>query len=246
MPQATFVHEGRSIDYTPAADVAAGAVVVLGGLVGITKTPISANALGSLAVEGVFNVVKAQESFAVGDKVYWNPTGDPYGGQAGSGAATKSPNNNALLGRAIRAAAATDATLTVLVTRDAAFAEPVALIVVEDLAAGADIANRPVFVHPSGAELVSAGILTQGAPAGIDDANTCVITVADDAANVIVTKTYNTANQPPSSDFADLGALSATHKLLAAGEHVLLSVTQGTTANMPAFVVVLVYRLTKA
>ena len=40
MPQATYVHAGSSVDYTPVAAVAAGDVVVLGDLVGVAKRPI--------------------------------------------------------------------------------------------------------------------------------------------------------------------------------------------------------------
>ena len=50
MATATFVHDGNAIDYTPGAQVAAGAVVVQGELIGVAKTPIAANALGALAV----------------------------------------------------------------------------------------------------------------------------------------------------------------------------------------------------
>lgn len=117
---------------------------------------------------------------------------------------------------------------------------------VEDLAADADIAARPVFVRPGALTLVSIGILTQGASAGVDDSNTVVIAFADDASNSIVSKTYNTGTQPPSSDYADLGALNGTNKILTATEHVLMSVTQGGTANMPAFVVVIVFESTNA
>ena len=88
--------------------------------------------------------------------------------------------------------------------------------------------------------------MTQGAPAGIDNSNTCVIAVKDDAGNTIVTKTYNTATQPPSSDYEDLGALDGTHKVLTAAEHLTLSVTQGATADMPAFVLILVWEPTNA
>ncbi|MEP0848607.1 MAG: DUF2190 family protein [Phycisphaerae bacterium] len=243
MAQATFVQEGKAIDYTPAADVAAGAVVVQNGLVGFAKTPIAANALGALAVEGVFDVAKANEAVSFGDVVHWDADGDPVGGTTGTGAATKTGGDNALLGRAIKDAVAGDATVRVLVVRDApGEEEQVTLVAVEDLGAGADISARPVFVSPDAVELVSVGILTQGAPAGVDDANTAVIALKDDAGNVIVSKTYNTANQPPSSDFADLGALDPTHKVLAASEHVTLDVTQGTTANMPAFLLVIKHR----
>lgn len=75
MPTAVFVQEGASIDYTPAADVAAGDVVVQGNLVGIAKLDIPANTLGALAVEGVFDVPKAtgaSTAIAAGKTVYWD------------------------------------------------------------------------------------------------------------------------------------------------------------------------------
>ena len=115
-------------------------------------------------------------------------------------------------------------------------------ISVEDLGAGVDISARPIFVSPTLAvTLNSIGILTQGSPAGVDDSNTVVIALKDDAGNTVVSKTYNTATQPPSSDYADLGSLSASYKVLEAAEHLTLTVTQGATANMPAFDVVLEY-----
>ena len=58
MPTAVFVQEGNQIDHTPAAAVAAGAVVVLDDLIGIAKQPIDANKLGALAVTGVFDGVR--------------------------------------------------------------------------------------------------------------------------------------------------------------------------------------------
>ncbi|GIW55554.1 MAG: hypothetical protein KatS3mg082_1958 [Nitrospiraceae bacterium] len=77
MAQAVFVHEGASIDYTPAADVAAGDVVVQGDLVGVAKLDIKAGKLGALAVEGVFDFAKATgvgTAIAAGAIVYWDDT----------------------------------------------------------------------------------------------------------------------------------------------------------------------------
>jgi predicted RecA/RadA family phage recombinase len=54
MATATFVHDANSVDHTPGSDVAAGDVAVRDDLVGIARTPIAPNALGSLAVAGVF------------------------------------------------------------------------------------------------------------------------------------------------------------------------------------------------
>ncbi|MCG3128265.1 MAG: hypothetical protein CHACPFDD_03142 [Phycisphaerae bacterium] len=109
MAQATFVHEGASIDYTPGADVAAGDVVVRGELVGVAKTPIAANALGSLAVAGVFDFAKAAGggvTFAVGALAYWDDTNNLAVTTDGAGA-------NKLIGKCIKAAADADATVRV-------------------------------------------------------------------------------------------------------------------------------------
>jgi predicted RecA/RadA family phage recombinase len=101
MAQAVFVHAGASIDYTPAADVAAGDVVVQGDLVGVAKLDIKAGQLGALAVEGVFDFAKATGSaVTVGALVYWNATAQQ---------ATTTATGNKLLGKCVRAAAAADA-----------------------------------------------------------------------------------------------------------------------------------------
>ncbi len=73
MPQAQFIQHGECVDFTPAVDIAAGDVVVVGDLVGITKRDIKAETLGAIAVEGVFDVDKdANDKFALGEKVYWD------------------------------------------------------------------------------------------------------------------------------------------------------------------------------
>ena len=104
MTQAQFIQEGDAIDYTPGSDVAAGVVVVQSDLVGITKVDINANALGALAVSGVFDVAKeggVAVTFAVGDKVYWDDGNDFAVATDGAGA-------NKLMGKAAAAAADAD------------------------------------------------------------------------------------------------------------------------------------------
>jgi hypothetical protein len=112
------------------------------------------------------------------------------------------------------------------------------VIPIEDLAAGADIADRTLFYVPAGVDytLVSVGIIPRGASVGIDDSNTAVIALKDGSANAIVSKTYDTDPQPPAAGvIGDLGSLSGTYKILSAGEKLVLDVTQGATANLPAF-----------
>ncbi len=72
---AEFRHDGKSIDYTPGADVASGAVVVLGDTIAIAKRDLPANELGALHTEGVYSFAKATgggSAIAAGKKVYWD------------------------------------------------------------------------------------------------------------------------------------------------------------------------------
>lgn len=76
MAQALFIQQGSAIDYTPATDVAAGEVVVLGELIGVATTPITAGEQGALALEGVVECLTEEPSVdgfaSVGDPAYWN------------------------------------------------------------------------------------------------------------------------------------------------------------------------------
>jgi len=107
--KATFVHEGGSIDYTPGAAVAAGDVVVQGELVGIARTAITASALGSLAVHGVFDFAKAtgaDTAITAGANVCWDAALQQATTNAAAGV-------NKLIGKAVKAAADADATVRV-------------------------------------------------------------------------------------------------------------------------------------
>jgi len=104
-----FVHDGKSIDYTPGADVTAGDVVVQGDLVGVAKLDIASGALGALAIDGVFDFPKATgggSAIAAGVKVYWDVADSEAKADDESGA-------NKLLGKTIVAAGDDDATVRV-------------------------------------------------------------------------------------------------------------------------------------
>ena len=104
---ATYVQDGRYVDYTPASAVAAGAVVVQADLVGVAMRDIPANTLGALATEGVFTFPKATgagTAIAVGATVYW---------ASGTSTATATATGNKLIGKVVKAAADADATVLV-------------------------------------------------------------------------------------------------------------------------------------
>lgn len=125
-----------------------------------------------------------------------------------------------------------------------AASDQVVNVPVEDLAAGADIAARPVAALPTAMTLVSASLLAQGAFAGIDAGNTMVVDIKDGAGNTIITKTYNNVTVPVANAANDLGTPDATQKLLTANEVVTMSITNGATANPPAMVLQLTFRRT--
>ena len=89
MAKATFVQDGKAIDYTPGSAVSGGDVVVLNGIIGIAITDIAAAALGSLATRGLFKLPKTTAAWVRGLPVHWDPVGDPDNGDAGSGAANQ-------------------------------------------------------------------------------------------------------------------------------------------------------------
>ena len=105
---ATFVHDGESIDYTPGRRRGRrrrGGPGRPGGRG--QAAAIAANLLGSLAVEGVFDVPKASgagTAIAAGASVYWN---------AAAKQATTTASGNKLMGKTVRAAVDADTTVRV-------------------------------------------------------------------------------------------------------------------------------------
>ena len=119
---------------------------------------------------------------------------------------------------------------------------------VEDLAAGADITARAILEVPAGFAytLTGASIISNGTAAGIDAGNTCVVALTD-GTNTICTVTYDNATPFPAENASgSMGALDGTHKVMAAGEKLTLAVTNGATANPPAFRVQVTYTLADA
>ena len=103
---ASYVQGDCLIDYTPGSAVAAGDVVVLNDLVTVAPRPIAANALGAVAIEGVFSMPKATGAIGQGAIVYWDAT-------AGNVTTTASGNKRA--GKAAAAAASGDASVMVII-----------------------------------------------------------------------------------------------------------------------------------
>ena len=120
-------------------------------------------------------------------------------------------------------------------------------IPVENLSAGGDIADRCVLIVPTGQiyTLTAVNLISQGTASGIDDSNTSVV-VLKNGTNAIFTQTYNTGTAFPADGAATSPSLSGTYKVLAAGEKVKFSVTNGAAADTPLFCIQIDYTLTYA
>jgi len=190
--KAVFVQEGKSLDYTPSDNVAAGDVLVLGGRTYVAHRPIVAGELGAITAEGVYDVVKAaNEAMPTAyTAVYWDDDGNPQGGIAGSGCLTATSAGNTFFGYTLAAAGATDETVrvlkvpatTVTTTIYEAFAAPLvdpgdggAIPVTQSgnvpLVTGADAETRTLADPTFAGQVLALSLKTDG---GGD----CVITVA--------------------------------------------------------------------
>lgn len=91
----TSLFNGRtqSVDYTPTSTaVNAGDVIVINSVVYFAIADIAVNVLGSLVFSGgVWAGNKANVAWNVGDRIYWNPTGNPVNGTAGTGCFQNTP-----------------------------------------------------------------------------------------------------------------------------------------------------------
>jgi predicted RecA/RadA family phage recombinase len=103
---ASFVQAGCLIDHTPSSAVAAGGVVVLNDLVCVAPVAIAANALGAVAVDGVWNFPKASGAIGQGALVYWDSTNSNI---------TTTSAGNKRAGKAAAAAVSGDTSVLVII-----------------------------------------------------------------------------------------------------------------------------------
>lgn len=123
--------------------------------------------------------------------------------------------------------------------------EVVIQLAVEDLAANADITERGFFRVPAamnGLVIQDVWIVSRAAPAGIDASNTCVVTVTKVGTGNIASETFDATPAFPAANVAaDLGTI--TNGTLSTGDILGIVVTNGTTADPPAFDVVISAKL---
>jgi len=132
--QAIYHQYGDQLDYTPGGAVSAGDVILLGTtLVTVANVDIAANVLGAVCTRGVFLVVKDDSDVSANTPAYWDADGNPYGGEASTGAFTNDSALGPFAGWFLEAAGTTTGTvLLYLDSRDAAVVLARAALVQQD------------------------------------------------------------------------------------------------------------------
>jgi len=76
---ARFYQDGLAIDHTPTGAISAGDVVLGGDTIGIAKNDIAADALGALAITGLYIATKpGDEAWSKGDLLYWDSAAENF------------------------------------------------------------------------------------------------------------------------------------------------------------------------
>lgn len=87
-----YVSAGNVLPFTAAADFLSGAVVIMGGLIGIAVYDVLTGAVGEAKLDGVYSLPKVgSQAWTVGALIYWD---------AANSRCTTSASGNTLMGRA--------------------------------------------------------------------------------------------------------------------------------------------------
>lgn len=111
-----------------------------------------------------------------------------------------------------------------------------------DLSADADLTDVPIGYVTAAGTILSAVVISTGAAEGVDDTNTSAF-VLEVGTTSKASKTFNTDTAFPASGAATALTLAADASV-ETGDVLLLTVTNGATANLPIFMVQVVIALT--
>jgi hypothetical protein len=108
----TYLSGGKALDHTPASALTGGQLIQLAGkMAAITTQPIAASTLGSVQVGGCWSGPYVGNACNVGDNLWWDSNGTPYGGSTTGALTNLGTDGNWWVGTATKAAAANDASI---------------------------------------------------------------------------------------------------------------------------------------
>lgn len=112
---AVYVRDSGTLAYTSATAVVAGDVVVVNSRIpAVAKYDIAVGDVGTVFTRGVWGFAKqVEQTFSLGQAVYWDVDANAYGTATGTGAVTTNAPDGLYLGYAVEASATNAVTLRV-------------------------------------------------------------------------------------------------------------------------------------
>jgi len=118
MANLSYYHkDGRFLDHTPTSVVTAGKLIRISGVTVMSPNDIAASALGGVDTAGIWKIPYVGGARNVGQNLWWDDNGTPYGGAADGACTCEAANGDWWIGTLAKAAAATDAYAYVAVNR---------------------------------------------------------------------------------------------------------------------------------
>ncbi|MBE3132789.1 MAG: DUF2190 family protein [Acidobacteria bacterium] len=105
-----YCKDGKYLDHTPSSAVTAGKIIQVGSLACISPVDIAADALGGPDTIGVWEIPYVGGIASVGDNIWWDATGTPYGGAADGACTNLSAAGDWWLGTLVAPTVAASAT----------------------------------------------------------------------------------------------------------------------------------------
>ncbi|MBQ2452344.1 MAG: DUF2190 family protein, partial [Bacteroidales bacterium] len=70
--KAMYLQKSDGMDFIAPRDILSGEVLCFGNIVGIVKLATKAGRLGTLYLNGIYDIDKGKEAIAMGSEVFWN------------------------------------------------------------------------------------------------------------------------------------------------------------------------------
>lgn len=84
MAKATFIQEGKIINFTAQKEIAYNEIVPIGDCVGVASEFIKSGSMGGVRMTGIYEMPAAAETIDFGEKLYWDATNGVVTKTAGS------------------------------------------------------------------------------------------------------------------------------------------------------------------
>jgi|GEM_PF-6217089 len=239
--KARFWKKGEVLDHTASAAMVGGTPFQIGNQCAIPFNDFASGVTEGVAVEGIFKVQATVDTGSIGDPIYWDANGSPYGGTALSGAfTTDSAAGDWLCGTLVVAdKGATDTHMYLNLNRGsvyAALSDPIAFLDAVTMAGDLALAGDVTMVDDKTITFGTDSNATIGYDETTDDALEITCAAITLAGAVSVTGHLTMANTkdilPATASGSDLGSATAEWGAIFVGDDKAISLGDGQDATI--------------